>query len=316
MQDKDEEKTAETLLREALELLKQGQADESVALLEDALRLELEHAEVLYTLKCVYWWLEKFANLEGITTPYDQGYFIMGQWGTFYEFLETIGPSYDRCRYAVRHFVSSAALKSFEIVLAEGMRHDPGLLLHIGRCYKGIGNYETALDYLKDAAHFRSEDSEALAELADVHALIGEEKSSKVLFREAFFIDAQNITLSALESEMISSLITAVRSEGKTGSALAEWIPVYGTLLGVFSVKRELKLIELGKLKQAIFAKENEVRNNSGDNAILIPQLLNKYLWLLDHYENTNEDSSAINEILMKIKVTDRAIYERYMSNQ
>jgi tetratricopeptide (TPR) repeat protein len=314
MQDISGEVTIESLIRKALDRLKVGDAEDSIALFEDALRLDCEDREILYALRCVNWWLEKFAGLEGITAPYDKGYFIMGQWGAFYEFLDTIGPHFDRCRYAVRYFVYGAALESFEPALAEGMRHDPGLLLRIGRCYKGVGNYDTALEYLQKAAHFRQEDGAALAELADVNALLDDAKSAKVLFREAFFVDPQGVELYALESEMINSLIEMVKNTGISGRALVEWIPVYGTLLGVFSVKRELKLVEVGKLKQAIFALENEVRGNSGDNAILVPQLLNRYLWLLDHYESINEEAAVINEVLLKIKLIDPMIYDRYMS--
>jgi tetratricopeptide (TPR) repeat protein len=311
--EEEREKTVESSIRRALDALKNRDAEAGVAYLEEALGIDCEHEETLYALRSIHWWLEKLADSEQRTTPYDKGYFIMGQCAAFYDFLEEQGKHFERSRYAVRQFVYGTALEAFEPVLAEGLRHDPGLLFLIGRCYKGIGSYDTALEYLTKAAHFRQEDGAALAELADVHALLGEIKTAKVLFREAFFINPQGIDLFALESEMITALLKTVRGAGISGASLVEWIPVYGALLGVFSVKRELKLAELGKLKQAVFALENEVRTNSEENQTSVPRLLNRYLWLLDHYENAGENDAQIKEIQLKIQFIDPTIYERYM---
>ncbi|MDR0527050.1 MAG: hypothetical protein LBG79_04440 [Spirochaetaceae bacterium] len=310
-----EQTGVEPYIREALLELKAGHADEAVAFLEDALRVDSEDAETLDVLKCLHWWLEKFEAIDGISTPYDEGFFLMGQWPAFYEFLETIGSGSERCRYAVRHFVYAFALRSFEKVLADpAPRHDPALLLRVGRCYKGVGNYEEALKFLQKAAQFRQQDGAALAELADVHALLGEEKLAKVLFREAFFIDPEGIDINSLECEMIVRLAERARAMGVGSKELPLWLPVYGALLGVLSVKRELKRVELGKLNQEVFALEDEVRKNTDDTSA-VPRLLNRYLWLLDHYEICEEDESAkISEIQLRIKLIDPQIYDRYMS--
>jgi hypothetical protein len=39
---------------------------------------------------------------------------------------------------------------------------------------------------------------------------------------------------------------------------------------------------------------------------------LNRYFWLVDHYENTGENQELIDETLLKIKITDPKIYELY----
>jgi hypothetical protein len=101
--------------------------------------------------------------------------------------------------------------------------------------------------------------------------------------------------------------------KGYREEMLREWIPVYGRLWGVFSVKRELKPIEFGKLKQSIFTLETECRGNPGQSATLKPRLINRYFWLIDYYESKREDPDLIEEVLLKIKVTDAEIYERYI---
>ena len=157
-----------------------------------------------------------------------------------------------------------------------------------------------------------------MAALADVYALLGETKAAKALFREAFFIDPQVIDLWNLESELILALVRRVADMGHSGAELREWIPVYGALFGVFTVKRELKLTELGRLKQQIFDLENEMRGRPGDENILTPALLNRYFRLMDYYEGTNSDRALsnralIDEIKLKIKIIEPVIFDRYM---
>jgi tetratricopeptide (TPR) repeat protein len=195
-------------------------------------------------------------------------------------------------------------------------QHDPGLLLLVGRCYKGVGNFEEALKYLEQAARFKREDGETLSELADVNALLEETRAAKALFREAFFVDPQGVEIRNMDSELILRLVDLVREAGYEGQELLEWIPIYGALYGVFSVKRELKLAELGKLKQSIFTLENEVRGKAGSReegmGLLTPRLINRYLWLIDHYEFIKADPALIEETMLKIRIVDPAVYERY----
>jgi tetratricopeptide (TPR) repeat protein len=306
------------LIQKAYDNLKASDAVSAQWALEEALKIDYEHPEVVYALKCVKWWLERIKKLDDFQDIYDKGGFILSQWKSFYSFLDRIEDGakggHEPCLYAVRRFVFSTALQYFQDVLGDGMnQHDPGLLLQVGRCYKGVGNYDLAIKYLEQAARFKRDDGETLSELADLNALLEETRIAKVLFREAFFTDPQGIELRSMESEMIIRLRDRVMELGITGQELLEWIPIYGCLFGVFSVKRELKPAELGRLKQSIFSLENEIRGRPDNVTLLIPRLINRYFWLIDHYENVREDPGLIEETMLKIKILDPAIYERYI---
>jgi tetratricopeptide (TPR) repeat protein len=306
--------SVEGLIQKAYDMLKASDAASAQGALEEALGLDFDHPEVKYSLKCLNWWLEHTKRIPEFQDPYDKGGYILSQWKPYYGFLDRFSENYDPCQYAIKGFVYSTALRYFENLLGDGInRHDPDLLLLVGRCYKGIGNYEEALKYLEQAARFRREDGETLAELADVNALLAENRVAKALFREAFFLDPQKIELRSMESELIIRLRDKVAEMGYSGPELAEWIPVYGCLFGVFSVKRELKQVELGKLKQSIFSLENEIRGNDGMASVLKPRLINRYFWLVDHYENAQEEPGLVEETMLKIKISDPAVYERYI---
>jgi hypothetical protein len=115
-----------------------------------------------------------------------------------------------------------------------------------------------------------------------------------------------------MESELIVRLRDRVKEMGYSGPELPEWIPIYGNIFGVFTVKRVLKQVEAGRLKQSIFSMENELRSQSRNEKLLKPRLLNRYFWLIDHYEHIHEDASLIRETMIKIKQLDPAIYNRY----
>ena len=317
----------EGLIEQAYERLKELDAVSALNLLQQALKIDFEHPEVKYGMKCVNWWLERIKKLDEFHSPYEKGGYLISQWKPFHVFLDQIGSSAsanttenpafsDSCQYVFRRFVFSLALKHFEELLSVN-NPDPEILLLAGRCHKATGNYEEAVKYLEQASGSRPDESGTLAELADVNALLGDERAAKVLFREAFYIDPQAVDFWFMESEMILRLREKVSGLGFTGTELAEWIPVYGALWGIFSIQRELKPVELGKLKQSILALESEISNKPGGSAK--PRLLNRYFRLIDHYgifrtRNARDNSGVVEETMRKIKFIDPAVYEQYRS--
>jgi tetratricopeptide (TPR) repeat protein len=311
----DTEQQVAGLIKKAYDKLKASEPESAAALLDEALHIDFDNEETKYALKSVNWWLEQLAKVKNIKNLYEKGGVILSLFKRYWVFLDSISGNYDVCQYAIRHYVFSYALDCFRDLLGEGInQHDPDLLLLVGRCYKGVGNYDEALKYLEQAVRFKREDGETLAELADVNALLGETSAAKALFREAFFLNPEKIDLRSMESEMIVRLREKLLQDRKLGEEeLREWIPVYGRLWGVFSVTRELKPIEFGRLKQSIFTLETECRGNPAQCAILKPRLINRSFWLIDYYTSNNEDPALIEGVLLKIKTTDSEIYERYM---
>jgi len=308
------------LLRKAYENLKASDIVSACEFLEQALNIDFENKEVKHALKCVNWWLEHTRRIDEIKNPFEKGSFLISLFKQYHVFLghlnersEGAVTEFDQCQYAVRFFVYSKALFFFEKLLGNpANQHDPGLLFLVGRCFKGTGNYDQALDYLEQAIHIKKEDAEILAEVADVNALLANVKPAKALFREAFFIDPSKIDLRFMESALIIKLREKVLEMGYKEEQVSDWIPIYGYLWGVFTVKRELKQMEAGRLKQSIFALEAEYGSNLSRREKLKPRLINHYFWLIDHYEINREDSSLIEETLLKIKVTDPDIYNMY----
>lgn len=243
----------------------------------------------------------------------ERGEGLIAHWRNFLLKLDRQKPV-ERTLFALQKGIFTLALQNFTELLDDCFpQQQTEIRRKIALCYKKLGQYETALKTLKDKNIFAERSAATLAEIADCYALCGDEKKAKVLFREAFFIDAQKVDISLLDSELICCLIRQVKKKGYTGCALQEWIPVYGVIYGIFNVKRELRGTEFGLLLQGIYARENELRDPVCNTQILTPKLINMYFWLIDHYVRTESNSEKINEVLLRIKLLDRNIYDLYV---
>lgn len=306
--------SVETLISEAYELLAKLDLASAQAVLEKALENDFEDKELLYTMKCASWWADASAKAATIVDPFEAGEYIIGRWKSFRSFLARLGPMQERAAAAFKHFAFGAALSRYSQLASEGESVDVEVTLRLGMVYKGRGDYVTAIHYLEEAAKSRRDDPAVLAELADAYALVDETRSSKALFREAFFINPQRVDAELLESSTYQRLAQKVAEYGKEGIEAAEWIPVIGELLGVFSVKRELKPVEAGKLRQSIYEMETELAADGSRRAILLPRLINRYFWLIDYHLNRKEEKSKIDELLLKIKLLDPVVYKQYIA--
>ncbi len=304
--------TGSDLLEQANGHIRNHDLDSAQQTLEKGLALDFDSADVVTSLKFVNFWRERETQLENIQHAFERGEYYISQWPAFEAFAERIGDECEPCKFAIRRHVFGRALEEFQLLVQEADSQDSELLMRIGRCHKGLGAYDEAVRYLEAAAAGRSDDSEILSELADAYALVNETQAAKAFFREAFFLEPQRVHLELLESQLIRALAEKVRELGFSGRALLEWLPVYGVLLGVFTVKRELRSIEYGKLKQGIYALERELREGRDKDGLVEPRLINRYFWLVDHLISSGEDSAKVDEVLLKLRSVNERIYKQY----
>ena len=300
-------------LLQALELLKSGSPEKAKSLLEDVLSNDLENKEVLFALKCSNFWTARMPKIMELDNAFERGEQFIEQWKNFSVCSNNEAILHEKTMYAVRRGVFSQALECYlKLLKNQGSVQKADIFSRLGLCHKKLGDYDTAIRFLYDANTAFPGSAPILAEMADCNALCGEERNAKVLFREAFFVNARQIDIALLESELFAQLLELVKNSGKPVHTYKEWIGVYGVLYGILTVKRELRALEVGKLKQAIYALENELKETANEQEELVPRLINHYFWLIDHYIAVNENRSKINEVLLKIKILDTIVYEKY----
>jgi tetratricopeptide (TPR) repeat protein len=306
--------SSSSLLEQANNHIRQHELSSAQAALEKGLAADFDSSDVVTSLKFVNFWIERESQAARIQHEFERGEFYLSQWPVFDAFVDRVGDRCEPCLFALRQHVFGTARMAFESLVSESEPPDSELLMRIGRCHKGLGAYDEAVRHLEAAAAGRSDDVEVLAELADAYALVNETRRAKAFFREAFFLDPQRVHLEMLESQLIRALVEKVRELGYTGAALHEWLPVYGVLLGVFTVKRELRSIEYGKLKQGIYALERELQEGRDNDGLVEPRLINRYFWLVDHLISSGDDAAKIDEVLLKLRSVNDHIYGLYTS--
>lgn len=300
-------------LTKAYGFLEAGKPEEAKQLLQAEAEADLDNKDIFFALNCCYFMINSLRQIESAEDFFERGEIIINEWKSF-ENTATRGSMPPEILFSARKGFFTLALENYSKLADEqDSKQRAEICRKIGLCYKKFGEYETAKNCLIEANSLSSGSAPILAELADCFALCGEERTAKVLFREAFFLDPQKIDFCFLDSELICCLIRKVSDKGYAGAALQEWIPVYGALFGIFSVKRELRSQEVGRLKQDIYAKENESKDPSSDSSVLTPRLINLYFWLIDHYVLTNAEPAKINQILLKIKILDPTIYSLFL---
>ena len=278
---------------------------------------DISNQEILFCLKVCAFWINHKEELLNAQNFYEQAETLLLNWKEFLTIIQEEANSHEQCMFAIRKGVFNSALNLFSQALNEFENIQRiKIISRIAICHKELGNYETALKLLINENAKSSQDASIIAELADCYALCGDEKQAKLLFREAFYIGASSIDVNFLKSQIFCVVYEETKKRHKNENSILEWIPVEGQLLGIFNVIRKLSAIENGKLKQDIFALENELKSEGSQPEILIPRLINKYIWLIEHYRGTNSEeadySTAINDNLLKIKWLDTDIYQRY----
>ena len=304
--------TSDEELKNVYALIEEGKLSQGRELLSKMLQYHFDNSEINFAHWCCSYWVDFINRLQRLE-PYEQGEGLIVRWKSFRQDYESQKDFSQKPIYAMQKGIFTLALNAYESVkLDSQIQKNADFFRKRGLCLKKLGKYESSLALLSEAYRIAPQSSVVLAEMADCLALCGETRNAKVLFREAFFIDAGHIEIEFLDSELICCLIRQVKEQGYIGQALLEWIPVYGVLYGVFNIKRELRVQEAGRLRQAIFATENEIKDPSNDSKILVPRLINMYFWLIDHYARTNEGNSKINECLLQIRVHSETIYRMY----
>lgn len=301
-------------ITEILDLMKSGRFQDAERELEQCLELDFEDQDVIQALKYAKFWQPRAERCDSITDPVERGEYLLREWPNFKRYLETGERVFEAASYACRLWLFTRAMESYQRALQRASVPDPDLLFRIGRCLKANGDYEGAAEFLEHVLQSKRQDAELLGELADCYAFLNETKTAKAFFREAFFINPQAVNTDFLESQLIQRLIERIRRIGYSGKELKAWMPVYGVLYGVFNIKRELRPLEYGRLKQAIYSLELELREQRSDaeQNLLVPRLLNHYFWLIDHYIGAKDSRENVEEVLRKIKLLDESVYEQF----
>lgn len=294
-----------------LDLLKKGQIEEAQKAFSEILKKNFSNQIADSGIKCCKYWIPRLNKIDQTNDHYEKGKQLFSDWKNFELFMNNIKNFHARVKSSIMFFVFNSALEHFKKDLRENRILDLQTSYMIALSYKKIGDYENAIKYFEEALSIENNNSNVISQLADCYALIDEEKKAKILFREAFFIDPSSIELEDLDSNIITSIISKMLEMRIPTDEMKHWIPVYGRVLEIFNIHRELIPSELNKLKREIFYLEKHFYNDIQNDNYLKAKLLNYYFWLHDYLILINR-SDELTELEYKIKFVSEEIYNLF----
>ncbi|MGP1438744.1 MAG: tetratricopeptide repeat protein [Treponema sp.] len=302
------------ILKPVFDRLKEGNVETSYSLVVEILENNLDNEDVNCAYTAIFFWKEKLGLSTTYSSPFESGEYIFSQWDIFLDYMKKYGDKYEFVIYALKCCMFNIIIDFYTQALQlKGVQNKSQIYRKIGLCHKILGNYEKAVEFLQYTVSLDTS-SCVLAELADSHAMCGDERIAKVFFREAFFKDAYGVEIDYLESDIICVVINKLKLMGFKGKELLAWVPVYEVLGGLFNVKRPLKAVEVGKLKQEIFLLENICKDKGKPEAKLAePRLINCYFWLIDYYAADVSTHDKIAEVLLRLKLLNKEVYKSYI---
>ncbi len=298
----------------ALNLLRDGRISDAYDLFINILNDDYSNLIAETGLKICKYWANRLSTIEN-ATPYNKGKMLYDEWKRFEKHLEVQKNISMKVVNAIMFFVFNTALQYLKKDIQDNRIIDIPVLFLTGMSYKKIGDFSNAIIYFERVIKNDRNNSNAYANLADCYALIDEDKKAKVLFREAFFIDPYSIDIESLDSNMIHALTHQIKEFKIPKDEFNFWIPVYGRVLNIFNIKRDLLAVEVGKIRQEIFQLEQELYKSVSDDEITIARLINYYLWLYDYYYIKKPEDEILIELEEKIKNLSIKVYTNFKNN-
>lgn len=265
-------------------------------------------------LKAISFWERAFSRffLFENGDHIEKGLYLIKQWIHFFEDFRYLVPLLQIELYGLRLFIFEQALNEFRQI--PNFAQDEELLLNVSRCHNGLDDLKEALRYAQEAFKKNKQNPTIMAELGDLLIRTDNIKMGKLLLREAFFINPELVELAFIESPIILKTIEKILEKEYDDKEIKDWIPIYATIYKIFCVSRELRTVEYGKLRQAIFSMES---NNEPMDSKKKARLLNHYFRLIDYLKNSRnkrfDQREEVEEILSKIKILDTDIYKEYI---
>lgn len=298
----------------ALTLLKDGRIGDSYDIFNDILNEDYSSQIAETGLKVCKYWNNRISDIKS-TTPFNKGKMLYEEWKRFEKYLGSQKNVNMKVINALMFFVFNTTLQYLKKDIQDNKIIDIPVLFLIGLSYKKIGDFSSAIIYFEKVIKHDRNNSDAFAQLADCYALIDEERKAKVLFREAFFIDPYQIDIESLDSQIILTLIEKVKEMKIPEDQIKFWIPVYGRVLNILNIKRDLLAVEVGKIRQEVFQLEQVLYKSGKEEDIICARLINYYLWLYDYYVIRKPDNEITVELEEKIKSLSIKVFTFFKNN-
>lgn len=289
--------------------------EKALEIMDDILKTNSDFPGLIEAIKSVKFWQNRWIKIMREPVGKEQADILISEWANYRNYIKTFQniDKVENTFIALKNLIYKKILKNLIYAFQNSEVPNIELLKKIGEIFLEIDETEKAIETLEYARMFRKKDSVILAMLAEAYSRDGNQDKSLLFFREAFFYEPQQIDLAILKSDSIKRLIEEIKTDGIGEKVLAEWIPIYGALLNIFIIKRELTFEEIERIIQETEELEKEYHSRQYNNEIIMPRLINRYFWIIDYYKMQSPNREYTKIYLNKLRELNSVIYQRYV---
>ncbi len=312
----------EEMINQGCEYLKTGKFEQAEKTFNNLLENGGFACEIDTGLICAKYWNNRKAIMDRMVQGLKRANYLLDEWKIFKSFLNKIQLDKEQEKKNISafdwdiilltgHFVLSIAIDDLIEEYQKQAFPDIDLLIRIGEIFLELEYYEKAVEAFEYSRVFKKKDPYILSLLADAYFGCGNVNKAKVFFREAFFLNPDNVPLDKIKCSIIHGLVDIVKDNNY--EKVAPWIPVFGIITNNFDVARELSEDEAREL--VIEIERLEIQYKSTNNENFLPYLLSKYLFLIDYLDKQIGIKDEADKLINKIKEFDPKIYDLYREN-
>jgi len=264
-------------------------------------------------LKIIKFWQNRTEMFE---PGENNGEKLIEEWDHFLSFCREQRIDNKKAVLSIKNYVFYRAID----LLIESYRLSPmpnrETLILLGQCFYEVGIVEKAIETLEYAMSIATEDNDVriYTMLGNLYYETGNTDLSMIMFNEAFLKMPQLVNIDVIEYPAIKNIRKTVLEDGFKDNEILEWIPVYGYLYEGLTTRRKIEYDDYMELKEKIIDYEKSLRIDKKVRNIILPRLVNYYLWLLDYYiyqigafENAEKVVSRILELLEEVHTSSEA---------
>jgi tetratricopeptide (TPR) repeat protein len=304
-------------INEAYQLIEEGNFIEAAKIIDGLMNQSTDYPGLIEGYRTAKFWNNRKDEIDNSIQGKKKADYFMRQWNEFNKYAIEKNMTDSAAYRAARKYVFQNASMHYKIAFQnqESTADNFDLLVNLGICFLTIGEYNNTIETLEYARSSYKSDAKLLSILAEAYYHTNEIPRSLLYFREAFLINPAEIELDLLKSKPIQELIEIVQSEKPGCTDVREWIPILGSTEDIFYVKRPLNSQQVEAIKREIYNMEKSFQTMNRDKIAetnIIPRLINKYLWMLDYFEQQNYDFESVTDIRKRLIKLDKELFEDY----
>ena len=302
---------------EIYQLISEGNFREAIKKIDSLMNINPEYPGIVEAYRTAKFWSNREKELKKTPEGKKTADFLMEEWAAFDDYAAYREIKSSSAYKAVMRFIFFRAAENYKLAFQKNEDTDSRfyLLVNLGECFLRLKEYKLAVETLEFAMNSYKSNARPLFILGESYYHLDDIPKCLLYMREAFMIDPSQVDLSLIEAKPIIDIIDVLKGSGRNFRDIREWIPIYGFTTDIFYVRRNLNKHQVESLKREVFNLEKSYSRlgiDEIDNTNVLPRMINKYLWLLDYYENQSMNRENMEQIRSRLITIDKDLFHEY----